>query len=91
MPQNTPATKRKEITGRNLHNEDRYAWYYSLSIIRVVKSQDEMAGRVRSMGQNRNLYAVFVSKHEKKNDYAEDLDVDQRVILKLKFKELGRK
>jgi hypothetical protein len=90
MPQNSPATKRKKITGRSLHNEDRYAWYYSPRIIRVIKSQNEMAGRVRGMGENRNSYTVFVSKHEG-NDYAEYLDVDQRVILKLMFKELGRK
>jgi hypothetical protein len=79
MPRKTPATKRKEITGRSLHNEDRYDWYYWRRIIRVIRSQDEMAGRVRSIGENRNSYTVFVSKLEGK-DYAEDLGVDQRVI-----------
>ena len=42
------------------------------------------------MRENRNSYKVFVAKPEGR-DYAEDLDVDERVIFKLMFKELGRR
>jgi hypothetical protein len=59
--------KRDEVTGewRRLHNEELYALYSSLNIIRVMKSRRlRWAGHVARMGERRGAYRALVGKPE---------------------------
>ena len=62
-------TERDEVTGewRELHNEELNDLYYSINIIRVIKSRRmRWAGPVASMGERRGTYRVLVGKPEGK-------------------------
>jgi len=55
--------KRDEVTGewRKLHNEDLNDLYYSLNIVRVIKSRRmRWVGHVAHMGERRGVYRVLV-------------------------------
>jgi hypothetical protein len=59
--------KRDEVMGgrRKLHNEELRDFYSTSSIIRMIKSMRmRWAGHVARMGENRNLYKLFVGKPE---------------------------
>ena len=59
--------KREEVTGewRRLHNEDLYALYVTLNMIRVMKSRRlRRTGHVARMGAKRSVYRVLVGKPE---------------------------
>ena len=59
--------RRDEITGewRQLHNAELHALYFSLNIIRNLKSRRlRWAGHVARMEQSRNVYRVLVGKPE---------------------------
>jgi hypothetical protein len=59
--------KRDEVTGewRRLHNKELYALYFSLNIIRVMKSRRlRWAGHVARMGERRGAYRGLVGKPE---------------------------
>ena len=53
--------KRDEVRGewRRLHNEELYALYLSLSIVRVIKLRLRWAGYVARMRERRCAYRVF--------------------------------
>jgi hypothetical protein len=62
--------KRGEVTGewRRLHNKKFDALYWSLNIIRVIKSRTlRGAGPVARMGKSRDVYRVLVEKPEGKS------------------------
>jgi hypothetical protein len=76
--------KRTEMVGglRKLHNEDLRNLYFSPKIIRMIKPRRmRWTGLVARMGR-RGMHTGYWCKIELKNHY-EDLDVDERVILKL--------
>jgi hypothetical protein len=55
--------KREQETGgwRKLHNEELHNLYFSLSIIRMIKSRRmRWAGHVARMGEKRNAYRILV-------------------------------
>ena len=54
--------KRNEVTGewRKLHNEELYALYSSLNIIKAIAIRLRWAGHVRYMGEKRGAYSVLV-------------------------------
>jgi len=57
--------KRDEVTGkwRKLHNEELNDLYFSLNIVRVIKSRKmRWAGHVTRMGESRGVYRVLVGK-----------------------------
>jgi hypothetical protein len=57
------------VTGgwRKLHNEELHNLYYSLSIIRIIKSRRmRWAGHVARMGEKRNVYRLLVGNPEGK-------------------------
>jgi hypothetical protein len=56
--------KRDEVTAesRRLHNEEFYALYFSLNIIRVTSGRMKWAGHVACMGKRRGAYKVLVGK-----------------------------
>ena len=57
--------EREEVTGewRKLHNEELNDLYFSLSIVRVIKSRRmRWTGHVARMGERRGLYRVLVEK-----------------------------
>ena len=58
--------KRDEVRGewRKLHNEEVNDLYYSLNIVRVIKSR--WTGHVARMGEGRGVYRVLVGKPEGK-------------------------
>jgi hypothetical protein len=59
--------KRDEVTGewRRLHNEQRYALYVTVNMIRVMKSRRlRRTGHVARMGAKRSVYRVLVGKPE---------------------------
>ena len=59
--------KRYEVTGewRKLHNEDLNDLYFSLTIVRVIKSRRIIwAGHVARMRERRDVYRVSVGKPE---------------------------
>ena len=61
--------RREEITGewRRLYNEELNDLYYSLNIVRVIKSRRmRWAGHVARVGEERGMYRVLVEKPEGK-------------------------
>jgi hypothetical protein len=61
--------KREEVTGewRKLHNEELHILYSSPNIIRQIKLRRmRWAGQVTRMGEERNVYRVFMGKSEGK-------------------------
>jgi hypothetical protein len=57
--------KRDEVTGcwRKLHNEELHNFYYSPSIIRIMKSRSmRWTGHVARMGAKKNAYRILVGK-----------------------------
>jgi hypothetical protein len=61
--------KRDEVAGewRKLHNEELRDLYFSLNIIRIIKSRRmRWAGHVARMGEKRNAYRLLVGKPEGK-------------------------
>jgi len=61
--------KRGEVPGewRELHNEELNYLYYSLSIVRVIKSRRmKSTGHVARMEERRGVYRVLVGKPERK-------------------------
>jgi hypothetical protein len=75
--------ERDEVTveWRRLHNEEHYAVYSSLHIIREIKSRRmRWAGNVARIGERRGSYRASVGRPEGKIPF-EDLDVDGRIIL----------
>jgi hypothetical protein len=76
--------KRDEVTGewRRLHNEELYALYFSLDIIRVIESRRlRWAEHVACMGERRDTCRVLVVKREGRNQL-EDPGIDGRIIIK---------
>jgi hypothetical protein len=58
---------RDEVTGewRKLHNEKLHILYSSPNIVRQIKSRRlRWAGHVARMGEERNVYKVFMEKPE---------------------------
>jgi hypothetical protein len=52
---------------RKLHNEKLRDLYFSLSIIRIIKSRKmRWAGHVARMGEKRNVYRLLVGKSREK-------------------------
>jgi hypothetical protein len=61
--------KRDEVMGgwRKLHNEELHKFYYSPSIITMIKSMRmRWAGLVARMGEKRNAYRILVGNPEGK-------------------------
>ena len=60
--------KRDEVTRewRKLHSEELNDLYFSLNIVRVIKSRMREAGHAARMGERRGTYRVFVGKPEGK-------------------------
>jgi hypothetical protein len=61
--------KRNEVTGewRKLHNEELHILYSSPNIIRQIKTRKlRWAGHVEHMGEERNVYKVWMGKPEGK-------------------------
>jgi hypothetical protein len=61
--------RRDEVTGecRKLHNEELRDLYFSLSIIRIIRSMRmSWAGHVARIGEKRNAYRLLVGKPEGK-------------------------
>jgi hypothetical protein len=76
--------KRDKMTGgwRKLHNEELHKLYFSLSIIRTVKSRRmRCAGHVARMGEKRNAHRIFVRKPGGRS-YKEEQDFGRWIILK---------
>jgi hypothetical protein len=74
-------TKRDEVTGewRKLHNGELHDLHSSPDIIRQNKSRKmSWAGHVARMGEERNVYRVFVGKPQGKN-HLKDQDADGRM------------
>jgi hypothetical protein len=49
---------------RKLHNEELHDLYFSLSVIRIIKSRRRWACHVARMGEKRNAYRLLVGKPE---------------------------
>jgi hypothetical protein len=61
--------KRDEVTGewRKLHNKELHYWYFSPTIITIIKSRRmSWAGHVARMGEKRKAYRLLVGKPEGK-------------------------
>jgi hypothetical protein len=56
--------KRNEVTGewRKLHNEELNYLYFSLNIVRMIKSRMRWAEHVAGIGEWRGIYRVLVGK-----------------------------
>jgi hypothetical protein len=61
--------KMNEVTRRwrKLHNEELHYLYFSITIVRVIKSRTmRWAGHVARMGEGRGMYRVLVGEPEGK-------------------------
>jgi hypothetical protein len=78
----TPKTDEVTWEWRRPHNEEFYATYSSLNIIRVTKSRKiRRAGHVARRGKRRDAYKVLEGKPDRRNHF-EEPDVDGKIILK---------
>jgi hypothetical protein len=69
------------VKWRRLHNEEHYAVYSSLHIIREIKSRRmRWATNVALMRERRRSYRASAGRPEGKRPF-EDLDVGGRIIL----------
>jgi hypothetical protein len=76
--------KREQVAGgsRRLHNAELHNLYASLNIIRVIDSRRiRWAGNVARMEDIRNAYTIL-AENLKGRDHSEELDVDEKIILK---------
>jgi hypothetical protein len=76
--------KRDEVTGewKRLHNKELYALYFSLNIIRVIKSRRVRWARHVARMRAGELHAVFWWGDPRERDHLEDIGEDGRIILK---------
>jgi hypothetical protein len=64
---------------RKLHNEELHNFYFPPSITEIIMSMRlRWAGYVSRMASKRNVYMIVVGKQKP----LEDLDVDERIILR---------
>jgi hypothetical protein len=55
--------KREEYgSWRKLHNDELHGLYFSLNIVRVIKSRMRWAGHATLMGEGRGVYRVLVGR-----------------------------
>ena len=80
--------KRDEVTGhwRRLHEDGPYALYSSPNIIRVIKSRSIVWKGVRSPYEDRRGACRVLARRPDGRNHLEELDVDERIILKWIFK-----
>ena len=78
-------SKREEVTGRTLHNEELNDNYSSPNMVRVIKLRGiRWVGSVANMGVRRGTYGVWVGNLTER-DKLEDPGVDWRIILRQVF------
>jgi hypothetical protein len=79
--------KRDKLTRewRKLHNEELNYLYFSLNIVRVIKSRSmRWAEYVARMGERRCIYRILVGKPGER-DHLGDPGVDGRIMLRWIF------
>jgi hypothetical protein len=84
-------SKWKEVTGewKRLHNEELYALYPSLNIIRVIRSRRiRWVGHVARMGASKSAHMVLVKRSDEK-EHLTDRSTDC-IILKWIFMKWDR-
>ena len=76
--------EREEVKGylRKFHNEELHDLYFSLNIIRVIRSRkNELVGHIAHKPMTINAYR-FSLDNLKEGDHLEDLEVYGKIILK---------
>ena len=79
--------KRDEVImeWRKLHNEELNVLYFSLNIVRAIKSKMKWTGHVARIGKRRGVYRVLVAKPEGKRALGRQ-GLDGRIILRWLFR-----